>query len=167
MTSKISKFLLLLLISLLQSCSGGKIGNILESSFKNSDQINLNEIKEESKIKTQKKSPVDENNKKTLLIQKEKLKKESLLKNDPVNLSKKKKINLTNQQLINKNIVETKSIKKRKFDPQSYRIIVILREVDPTAPAQNFSNILRNSSLNFEIEKIERFPLLENNEIKN
>ena len=167
MTSKISKFLLLLLISLLQSCSGGKIGNILESSFKNSDQINLNEIKEESKLKTQKKSLFDENNKKPLLIQKQKFKKESLLNNDPVNLSKKKKINLTNQQLINKNIVETKSIKKRKFDPQSYRIIVILREVDPTAPAQNFSNILRNSSLNFEIEKIERFPLLENNEIKN
>tara|TARA_B100000945_G_C20410698_1_gene612412 strand:- start:1087 stop:1590 length:504 start_codon:yes stop_codon:yes gene_type:complete len=167
MTSKISKFLLLLLISLLQSCSGGKIGNILESSFKNSDQINLNEIKEESKIKTQTKSLVDENNNKPLLMQKEKLKKESLLKNDPVNLSKKKRINLTNQKLINKNIVETKSIKKRKFDPQSYRIIVILREVDPTAPAQNFSNILRNSSLNFEIEKIERFPLLENNEIKN
>ena len=35
MTNKISNFVFLILLFLLQSCSGGKLGNFLESSFKN------------------------------------------------------------------------------------------------------------------------------------
>ena len=46
---------------------------------------------------------------------------------------------------------------KRKYQPQSYKIIFILKDVDPKDPIENISTILRNSDVDFEIEKIERF----------
>ena len=49
-----------------------------------------------------------------------------------------------------------KSTKKRNFDLQSYKIIFILKNVDPKDPTEELSSILSNSELNFEIEKIER-----------
>ena len=36
-------------------------------------------------------------------------------------------------------------------------MIIILKEVDPSAPTQKFSNVLKNANILFEIEKIERF----------
>ena len=48
------------------------------------------------------------------------------------------------------------SPKKRKIDLQSYKIIFILKDVDPKDPTEELSTILSNSELNFEIEKIER-----------
>ena len=52
MANKISKFVFLILLFLLQSCSGGKIGNFLESSFKNnnSNKISQNDFDKKSKI---------------------------------------------------------------------------------------------------------------------
>ena len=55
---------------------------------------------------------------------------------------------------------------KRKYQPQSYKIIFILKDVDPKDPIENLSNILRNSDVNFEIEKIERFLDSKNKIIK-
>ena len=46
--------------------------------------------------------------------------------------------------------------KKRKIELQSYKIIFILKDVDPKDPTKDLSTILRNSEVNFEIEKIER-----------
>jgi len=46
--------------------------------------------------------------------------------------------------------------KKRKIDLQSYKIIFILKDVDPKDPTEELSSILSNSDVNFEIEKIER-----------
>jgi len=46
--------------------------------------------------------------------------------------------------------------KKRKIELQSYKIIFILKDVDPKDPTEELSSILRNSEVNFEIEKIER-----------
>ena len=46
--------------------------------------------------------------------------------------------------------------KKRNIDLQSYKIIFILKDVDPKDPTEELSYILSNSDVNFEIEKIER-----------
>ena len=46
--------------------------------------------------------------------------------------------------------------KKRKIELQSYKIIFILKDVDPKYPTEELSSILSNSEVNFEIEKIER-----------
>ena len=48
------------------------------------------------------------------------------------------------------------SSKKRKIEFQSYKIILILKDVDPKDPTEELTNILRNSEVNFEIEKVER-----------
>ena len=48
------------------------------------------------------------------------------------------------------------SSKKRKIELQSYKIIFILKDVDPKDPTEELSSILSNSEVNFEIEKIER-----------
>ena len=48
------------------------------------------------------------------------------------------------------------SQKKRKIELQSYKIIFILKDVDPKDPTEELSSILSNSEVNFEIEKIER-----------
>ena len=59
----------------------------------------------------------------------------------------------TNKKITEKNI----SFKKKQFQPQSYKIIFILKDVDPKDPTEDLRTILRNSDVNFEIEKIERF----------
>jgi len=46
--------------------------------------------------------------------------------------------------------------KKRNINLQSYKIIFILKDVDPKDPTEVLSSILSNSEVNFEIEKIER-----------
>ena len=48
------------------------------------------------------------------------------------------------------------SLKKRKIKLQSYKIILLLKDVDPKNPTEELSEILRDSEVNFEIEKIER-----------
>ena len=118
---KIKNSFLLVILILLQSCSGGRIGNFLESSFKNI---------EEPKIKVDNKNNVK--NKKTIS-------------------------NQNNQRSKNKIMSKNISGKRRKFQPQSYKIIFILKDVDPKDPIEDLSTILRNSDVNFEIEKIERF----------
>ena len=130
MSLKINKIFLLSFLILLQSCSGGKIGNFLESSFKNI---------EEQKIKKEIK-----NN----------LKNEKIIKPEA-----KTKIN-------KKSIKQNLSLEKRKYQPQSYKIIFILKDVDPKDPIEDLSTILRNSDVNFEIEKIERFFDSKNKSIK-
>ena len=65
------------------------------------------------------------------------------LEKKSVKINKKKKIN--------------NSFKKTKNELQSYKIIFILKDVDPKDPIKELSTILRNSEVNFEIEKIERF----------
>ena len=56
--------------------------------------------------------------------------------------------------------------KKRRNELQSYKIIFILKDVDPKDPTKNISNLLRNSDINFEIEKIEKFVDFKNNNKK-
>ena len=115
-----NNFFVLIILILLQSCSGGKIGNFLESSFKN---IEEKKIKEDVK-----------NN----------------LKNKKFIKSEKKSKN--NKKISDKNISFQNS-----YQPKSYKIIFILKDVDPKDPTEDLRTILRNSDVNFEIEKIERY----------
>jgi len=140
-------FLSIFLI-LLQSCSGGRIGNFLESSFdeleKNSQnddlQKNLNSKKDDSK------ENVEINDKNS-----EKIK---ILKKPKVVLENK---NVTSVEKIEKqkNNKDKNFLKNEKVELQSYKIIFILKDVDPKYPTEDLSKILRNSDVNFEIEKIE------------
>ena len=118
---KKNKLFLLISLILLQSCTGGSIGNFLETSFENIEET---KIKEDNK-----------NN----------LKNKIAIKSEVKSKNKKKFFN------------DNKSLQKIKYEPQSYKIIFILKDVDPKDPIEDLSTILRNSDVNFEIEKIERF----------
>ena len=150
MIFKKKEFFLLIFLILLQSCSGGRIGNFLESSFKDLEKIsqyedlkkNLankkgNTIKENKEID-------DKKNKKIKKVEKPK----NVLKN-------KKDINLEKTSKQKNNKIKNFS-KKRNIELQSYKIIFILKDVDPKDPTEELSSILTNSEVNFEIEKIER-----------
>ena len=182
MTLKKKEFFLLIFLILLQSCSGGRIGNFLESSFNDLEKTSQDEdlkknlinknivLKENKEIKNKndekikklekpksvlesknginlKKEKKDINNKKN-----NKIKKLEKPKND---LNNKKDKNLEKIQKQKNNKIKD-SLKKRKIELQSYKIIFILKDVDPKDPTEELSTILRNSEVNFEIEKIER-----------
>ena len=122
MILKKKEFFLLIFLIFLQSCSGGRIGNFLESSF--------NDLEKKSKN--------------------EDLQNNLLNKND-INLEKE------NKKFDDKKNKKIKNLsKKRKIELQSYKIIFILKDVDPKDPTEELSSILSNSEVNFEIEKIER-----------
>ena len=122
MIFKKKEFFLLIFLIFLQSCSGGRIGNFLESSF--------NDLEKTSKNKN--------------------LQNNLLNKND-INLEKE------NKKFGDKKNKKIKNLsKKRKIELQSYKVIFILKDVDPKDPTEELSSILSNSEVNFEIEKIER-----------
>ena len=120
MIFKKKEFFLLIFLIFLQSCSGGRIGNFLESSFNDLEKISQNEDLQNNLVRDRN---LDKENKKFDDKKNKKIK----------NLSKKRKIEL-----------------------QSYKIIFILKDVDPKDPTEELSSILSNSEVNFEIEKIER-----------
>ncbi len=181
MIYKIKKIFLLIFLILLQSCSGGAIGNFLESSFDNLDNITKKEdqkdpletkklLNQETKARkkknikvTKKEDQKDALETKKLLNQETKARKKKnikvtkkedqkdVLENNKV-LNLEKKSNKTN-----KNKKVNNSFKKSKNELQSYKIIFILKDVHPQDPIKELSTILRNSKVNFEIEKIERF----------
>ena len=122
MILKKKEFFLLIFLIFLQSCSGGRIGNFLESSFNDLEKKSKNEDLQNNLL-----------NKKDINLEKE---------NKKFDDKKNKKI---------KNLS-----KKRKIELQSYKIIFILKDVDPKDPTEELSSILSNSEVNFEIEKIER-----------
>jgi len=155
MILKKKEFFLLIFLIFLQSCSGGRIGNFLESSFNDLDKKNQNEDLQNNLVDTKKvlkenKEIDDKKNKKI-----KKIKKIEKIENSINVKENKKDINLekiTKQKnMINKNLSE-----KRKNELQSYKIIFILKDVDPKDPTEELSSILSNSEVNFEIEKIER-----------
>jgi len=166
----------------LQSCSGGRIGNFLESSFNDIEKTSQNEdlqnnllnnkfVEKENKaingIKTKKIKTAENQkdvqvNKKDTNLEKEnkeindkknkQIKKVEKPKNVPEN---KKDINL--EKIPKQKNKKIKNLsKKRKVELQSYKIIFILKDVDPKDPTEELSSILSNSEVNFEIEKIER-----------
>ena len=216
MILKKKEFLLLIFLILLQSCSGGGIGNFLELSFQdleNMSKVADQEVKsknkkfsgpqniKESKIKDQKNKlennvksiskndkflssqNKEENNK---LVRREIFDKKNKFydsKNSEKNKIKNQKNKIENNPksgLKNKNVFNSQkksvklknsnsiknSFKKTKRKLQSYKIIITLKDVDPTDPIEELSTILRNSNVNFEIEKIERLLDVENKILK-
>ena len=138
MIYKIKNFFLLIFLILLQSCSGSRIGNFLETSFDDlENKRNLNQEMKERKNNNIK--VIKKEDRKNVLENKEILN----LEKKSVKTNKKKKIN--------------NSFKKTKNELQSYKIIFIIKDVDPKDPIEELSKILSNSEVNFEIEKIERF----------
>ena len=182
MIFKKKEFFLLIFLIFLQSCSGGRIGNFLESSFNDLEKTSQNKdlqnnlldkktiVKENKEIdgkknkqikKVEKLKKVLENKKDTNLEKENKeidgkknkqIKKLEKPKNVPEN---KKDINLENIPKQKNKKIKNLS-KKRKVELQSYKIILILKDVDPKDPTEELSTILSNSEVNFEIEKIER-----------
>ena len=149
MIFKKKEFFLLIFLIFLQSCSGGRIGNFLESSFNDLDKKSQNEDLQNNLVNTKKvlkenKEIDDKKNKKIKKVEKS----ESVLEN-------KKNKNLEKIQKQKNNTTKNLS-KKRKIQLQSYKIIFILKDVDPKDPTEELSSILSNSEVNFEIEKIER-----------
>ncbi len=128
MILKKKEFFLLIFLILVQSCSGGKIGNFLESSFNDLDKISQ-----------------DEDLKKNL-------------SNEKILIKENKKIKIKNSENLQKkrNNKIKNSSKKRNIELQTYKIIFILKDADPKDPTKDLSTILRDSEVNFEIEKIER-----------
>ena len=150
MIFKKKEFFLLIFLIFLQSCSGGRIGNFLESSFNDLEKISKDEDLQNNL--ENKKLLVKENKE----INDKKIKKVEKPKNIPEN---KNDINLEkeNKKFDDKKNKKIKNLsKKRKIELQSYKIIFILKDVDPKDPTEELSSILSNSELNFEIEKIER-----------
>ena len=169
MILKKKEFFLLIFLILLQSCSGGRIGDFLESSFNDLEKISQNEDLQNNLVnkkikKVENAKSVLENKKDTNL---EKTGQNDDLRNNLVN-KKIKKVEKRKNVSGNKNDINIEKIpkqknnkiknlsKKRKIELQSYKIIFILKDVDPKDPTKDLSTILRNSEVNFEIEKIER-----------
>ena len=155
MIFKKKEFFLLIFLILLQSCSGGRIGNFLESSFKDLEKTNQYE---DFKKNLANKGIVIKGNKEIDDKKNKKIKKVEKPKNVLVN---KKDINLEKTPKQKNNKIK-KTTKKRNIDLQSYKIIFILKDVDPKDPTEELNSILSNSEVNFEIEKIERILDLKN-----
>ena len=156
-----------LIIFLLQSCSGGRVGNFLELSFNNIKEDELKSI--ENKVKSEK-VPININNlkdsnKPEIIKTNNDLPKLSNKINTQKQNLKSDEINNKKKKVIKQNIIKDKNKKiKTNYEPQSYRVVIILKGVDPTDPSQKFSNVLKNANIIFEIEKIERF---QENDLKN
>ena len=156
MIFKKKEFFIFIFLILLQSCSGGRIGNFLQSSFddlgKTSQEKALQDNLENKEFeKKEKKDINDENIEKIKEVEKQ----ITLLEN---------KIDI-NLEKVEKSKKVKNSSYKRNIELQSYKIIFILKDVDPQDPTEELSNILSNSELNFEIEKIERILETKNKNI--
>ena len=149
MILKKKEFFLLIFLILLQSCSGGKIGNFLESSFNDLEKLSQDEDLKQNLINQK---ILIEENKEIKNKNSEKIKKLEKQKNDQDNEKNKNSENLQKKR---NNKIKNSS-KKRNIELQTYKIIFILKDADPKDPTKDLSTILRNSEVNFEIEKIER-----------
>tara|TARA_A100001388_G_scaffold69460_1_gene49222 strand:+ start:527 stop:1015 length:489 start_codon:yes stop_codon:yes gene_type:complete len=155
MIFKKKEFFLLIFLVLLQSCSGGRIGNFLESSFNDfvqtSQDEDLLENSENQKVVSQENKEIND---------KSYEKSEKVEKNEIV-LENKKNTNLEKIQKQKINKIQNSS-NYETVELQSYKVIFILKDVNPKDPTEVLSTILSNSEVNFEIEKIERIIDSEN-----
>jgi len=143
MTNKISNFVFLILLFLIQSCSGGRIGNFLESSFKNENSNKILQNNYNEKLKSE------------IFLKDEKLLKKKNKITKIISDDENKTLNIVNSSSIEIKDVNTTKKQNKNYNPKSYRVFVILKKVDPSFPTENFSKVLRNGDINFEIEKIE------------
>ena len=137
------RFLLIIIILPIQSCTNTSIGEKLENSFDSTD--NLSKL-----VKT--------NNKTQKLNQKSKIElkiQENMKENENDFVGTIKENSTSKSGRISQKSI--KSIKKTIFNPQPYRIILKLSGANPSAPAETVTEALRKAGVQFEVEKIERF----------
>ena len=157
-----------LIFFLLQSCSGGIVGNFLELSFSNIEEDEFKSI--QNNVKSEKVLINNKNLKDSIKPEISTINKDFRKANNKINIQNKQnlqsdEINNLQKRIIKQNIIKDQNKEiKTNFEPQSYRVVIILKGVDPTDPSQKFSNILKNANIIFEIEKIERF---QENDLKN
>ena len=166
MIFKKKEFFLLIFLIFLQSCSGGMIGNFLETSFNDLEKTSKDEDLQNNLVNKKIKEVENPKNapehKKDINLEKEN-KEIDGKSNKRIKKEEKQKSVLKNKEDINlekiskqKNNKIKNFPKKRKIELQSYKIIFILKDVDPKDPTEELNSILSNSEVNFEIEKIER-----------
>ena len=165
MNLKKKELLIFIFLIFLQSCSGGRIGNFLQSSFDDSEKISQDDTSQdnlENKSQKNLENKLEKNldNKKFEIQEEKEINYENFEKTNEVD---KQKTLLENKKNTNQEKVEKQKNKKfknssnkRNIELQSYKIIFILKDVDPKDPTEQLNTILSNSELNFEIEKIER-----------
>ena len=149
------------ILLILQSCSGGKIGNFLESSFENIEE----EIQIENNLVEANKNTISNEidflnednleNEDNLLVTEE-INDIDILENIDNDLVMEEKNYLNDDFETNSNYEELNS-EESNINYETYRIILILKDADPTSPLESLTKILREYQLNFEIEKIERY----------
>ena len=149
MIFKKKEFFILIFLIFIQSCSGVSIGNFLETSFNDLGKKSQDEDLQNNLVN---KKIVEKENKEIDFKSNKRIKKEEKQKNVQEN---KEDINLEKISKQKNNKIKNFP-KKRKIELQSYKIIFILKDVDPKDPTEELSSILSNSEVNFEIEKIER-----------
>ena len=156
-----NKLFIFIILILLQSCSGGRIGNFFESSFKNIEET---KIKEDVKNNLKNKIVIKSGG----IVEKNKNIEEKKIKEDIKNNLKNKVLKKSEKKSKNNKITSDKNIsfQNREYKPKTYKIIFILKDVDPKDPTEDLRTILRNSDVNFEIEKIERYFDPKNKTIK-
>jgi len=117
MIFKKKEFFLLIFLIFLQSCSGGRIGNFLESSFNDLEKISQNEDLQNNLV-----------NKKILVKENKEIndKKIKRLEKPENFIENKKDINSEKIPKRKNNKIKNSS-KKRKIELQSYKIIFILK----------------------------------------
>ncbi len=165
MIFKKKEFFLLIFLILLQSCSGSRIGNFLESSFNDLEKKSQDEALQNNlvnkKIKDVENPKNVPENKKDINLEKEN-KEVDFKSNKRIKKEKQKNVSENKEDINSAKISKQKNNKiknfpkKRKIQLKSYKIILILKDVDPKDPTEELNSILSNSEVNFEIEKIER-----------
>ena len=137
------RFLLIVILIPLQSCSNTVIGEKLESSF---DTPQGQIASGDTSIKSKKQNEMP---KITSRIKVEKKKNEKdlgkIIKENSI--SNKERLSQKSSKFVNNTI----------FTPQPYRIILRLSGANPSAPAETVTKALRKAGVQFEVEKIERF----------
>ena len=120
MIFKKKEFFLLIFLIFLQSCSGGRIGKFLESSFNDLEKTSKNEdlqnnllYKNDINLEKETKKFENKNNKKIKKVEKPK----NVIEN-------KQDVDLEKIQIQKNNRIKNSS-KKRKIELQSYKIIFI------------------------------------------
>ena len=156
-----NKLFIFITFILLQTCSGGGVGKFFESSFEN---IQETKIKEDVKNNLKNKIVINSGR----IVEKNKNIEEKKIKEDIKNNLKNKVLKKSEKKSKNNKITSDKNIsfQNREYKPKSYKIIFILKDVDPKDPTEDLRTILRNSDVNFEIEKIERYFDPKNKTIK-
>ena len=152
MIFKKKEFFLLIFLILLQSCSGGLIGNFLESSFNDLEKTSQDKDSQNNSEKTSQDEDSQNSSEKTSQDEDSQNNSEN---KESISKENKKYTNYEEAEKLNNNEIKNYP-KNRKIELQSYKIIFILKDVDPKDPIEKLNTILINSEVNFEIEKIER-----------